>query len=245
MAWDSFSNYNDSPQSKQELHILNVYKDTDFLNEVEAIFPKDRTVPVSQFSLDPKTKLAMFKGKKQWKFTSHSAFIESLPLANQQQQSEAKELIKLIPKVQVAELSQRFQIREDDVWFYLLGNARFERVYRDTSPYTLLNSDIDDNHIVRIRHDITKEDFLNLWDYIKKAKLNKQGKLPKNRMPANPELIYAIFKQRQKSPPVSFGKITKMYLSGTLPNFSDKPKSTMTVQNLTREYNRYKPDNYL
>jgi hypothetical protein len=138
-------------------------------------------------------------------------------------------------------LTKKYFISVEDIKLYSRGLISTDRVKRQELPF-MLRSDGNGHWNAWINKDITKEEYLEMWEDIKRFKLMRYGKEVRKRPPDNPQLIYAIFKQRQKSPPVSFGKITKMYKEGKLPNYNGGIKKSTTIQNLTREYNRYKPD---
>jgi hypothetical protein len=159
-----------------------------------------------------------------------------------------KEVIKLqnteLNNENLLNLAKKYYISVENIKLFINGLLANNRVKRPLKTYDL-RADGNGHWKAWINKDISKDEFLEMWAEIKRFKSLRTGKAVRKRPPDNPKLIYAIFKQRQLNPPTSFGNITKMYLAETLPYCDEKPKSTMTTQNLTREYNRYKPENKL
>lgn len=232
--------YKEGPQTTQESHILSVYKDPDFLGDIDSIFPTDRAVMVSQYEIRPPDYSPTLVGKKKHRYTGHKTFLEYLSLANMQQADELRKFVSTIADRDVSDVAEKYSIRPADVWFYLYGRANGERVYREQShPYTYYE-DPYGNPFIKIDLEITKEDFMQLWKQLSKEKAAKhKGKIPKNKLPEYNELLYAIFKARRKG--TSFGEIFSLYSAKKLPYYSKLVSSIDSEQKLKDYYYKFGP----
>jgi hypothetical protein len=224
--FDEYSLGKSGPNSKIHLHLINVYKDPDFDKDLADLFPD---------VLGPDTDDTSIVIKK----SSYPRFIDCMAHVYW---DEKAILVEEVPREQMIALADKYVITESNVLSYLLGNPHTNT---NTSKNVFDIKKTDNRMTVSFNLDVTKQDILMLWSDIALIKELTYGKVPKNKLPQNGRLIYAIWKQRQKSPPLSFGKIYKLYIDKKLPNYSEYEdsdyKSTMTLNDLTREYNRYKP----
>lgn len=223
---DEYGLSKEGPLSLQDLHLANVFRDPEFDKDLAELFP-DALGPDTD-----DTSVVITKSSK-------DRFIDCMARVYW---DEKAILVEEVPREQMIKLANEYAISENDILSYLLGNPH-------TNTLTLKGVfDIkrDGNRMtVSFDLDITKQDILMLWHNIASIKELTYGKIPKNKLPANDRLIYAIWKQRRKKSQPSFGDIYKLYMDKKLPNYSEFDdsdyKSSMTIPDLTREYNRYKP----
>ena len=127
-----------------------------------------------------------------------------------------------------------------DVWFYLRGSNRTWTVDREVwQPYSFA-SDLYGNYKVTFNYDITKEDFLQVWQLIQRHKYNaNRGVIPKKKLPEQGKLLYAIFKSRQKG--LTYPAIFKLYSDRVLPYFEKGAASLGSEDKLEEYYRKYRP----
>lgn len=237
MAWDYFGVYKEGAQSPRELHILNVYQDPDFLADIDRLYPSGLSVFVGASG--------GVESKGNIELPNHEAFLKILKLVNSEQRQLMQRQLSAVSLEKVAETANKYAIRPTDVLFYLSGNASFERVYRvSPMPYTITTND-NFNYKVAFNLDITKEDFMQTWKLVARYKNDMYGgKIAKTKLPANDKLLYAIFKQRQKTPPTPFSKIHKMYLIDDLPGYKHEKADDDRIYDTKKfeeYYRKYKP----
>jgi hypothetical protein len=224
--YDDYGLGKSGPLSIQHLHLVNVYKDPDFDKDLAALFSN---------VLGPDTDDTSIVITK----SSYPRFIECMAHVYW---DEKAILVEKVPREQMIAVADKYAISESNVLSYLLGNPHTNT---NTTSTIFDIKKVGNRMTVSFNLDVTKKDMTMLWEHVARLKQMTFGKLPKNKLPENDKLVYAIFKQRQKNPPLSFGKIHKLYIDKKLPNYSEFEdsdyKSTMTVSDLTREYNRYKP----
>ena len=224
--YDDYGLAKSGPLSVEHLHRTNVYKDPDFDKDLAVLFPDVLGADTDD------TSIVITK-------SSYPRFIDCMAHVYW---DEKAILVEEIPREQMTELANKYAITEGDVLSYLLGNPHTNT---NTTSTIFDIKKVGNRMTVSFNLDVTKEDMTMLGKHVAMLKQMTFGKLPKNKLPENDRLVYAIFKQRQKNPPLSFGKIYKLYMNKELPYYSDfedsKYKANMTAPDLTREYNRYKP----
>jgi hypothetical protein len=87
--------------------------------------------------------------------------------------------------------------------------------------------------------DIKKHQFDELWGYMQRiSKMNNLLKPSKEKLPEDMELLYAIFKSRARGH--TFPQIFKMYRSGSLPSYENKPTNKFETEfEMKKYYSKY------
>ncbi len=237
MTWDHFGIYKEGAQSPRELHILNVYKDPDFSADIELLYPPNLSINIEA--------IGVVESKGNVELPNHETFLKVLRHVTLEQQQLMKAQLNAVSDSKVKAMAHKYAIKEEDVLFYLYGNATFDRFHRDSyQPYSLQSQD-DFNYTIKLNLDITKEDFMQIWKLIARYKNERyKGKITKTKLPVYDRLLYAIFKQRQKTPPTPFPKIHQMYLNDTLPGYKHEQEDDDRIydaKKLEEYYNKYKP----
>ena len=212
--------------SKQDLHRTNVYKDPEFDKDLARLFPN---------VLGPDTDDITITITK----SSYKRFIDCMAHVYL---DEKALLVEKVPREKLVELADKYAITHSNILSYLLGNPHTHTLII-TTLFDIKK--VGNRMTVSFNLDVTKKDILMLWKHIAGLKVTAYGKIPKNKPLENDRLIYAIFKLRSQSPPISFSKIYQLYKNKELPNYSEFEdsdyKNSMTLNDLAREYNRYKP----
>lgn len=89
---------------------------------------------------------------------------------------------------------------------------------------------------------VTKKEFDDIWKFLQwyREKRLFISRTTKRKPPENGQLIYAVFKARQKSPPTTFREIFRQYQNKELPLYNGS-RSLKSEDSLERYYNKYKP----
>ena len=239
MAWDYFGLHKQGPQSTQELHINNVYKDPEFQQGVEALFPKNNTVFIEAFR--PTTAGTTFvQPARQIKVANHKAYLDLLPLLNIEKRNEVLAWLDPINDKDIEALATKYAIRTNDVWFYLTGSFKTQTAYRTKLPFDIKWDD-NDNYTIKFHGDITKEDFLAIWATLERHKRGRHGgKTPRNRLPEHDRLLYAVFKARQRN--MSFPAIYDDYKAKKLKYYEgEAPTEFNSPEKFAQYYRDNKP----
>jgi hypothetical protein len=196
LAKDMLFNQLRNPETTQDMHVLNVYKDPEFLEDIKSSFPElvalvdiKSTYELPDGTIDPQTKMRMFYK------------------------------IEKLDDRQFYQLSIKYVIHVNDTKIFLMGRHHTRKVFGARRSYSLTPNTGGD-WTASIPVDITKEDFMKMWEDINRnKKLIHNKKVPKTKPPKHDELLYAIFKQRQLDSPTPFSKIHTMYLDDKLPYY--------------------------
>ena len=134
--------------------------------------------------------------------------------------------------------------KSNNITLQELGSFEIGRIlYLDTNQKTTeLNCDFS-TLTATISFDITKTtkaELIEQFDIIEKLRKNVWQTQPKFRTGVrNPELVFAIFKARQKN--ISFNEIYELYEACELPYYTKKPTQFKDTKQLENFYNLYKP----
>ncbi len=157
--------------------------------------------------------------------------------------AQAQHLI-IEDKELVADLANKFCITLDDLRLYADG------WYAVGAPY---GNELQDSGIVqngnglyyKIGAKTTLKDITKEWDYIKLLRKDYYGKQnTKNKAPENHELIYAVFKARNRSKPYRFSEIYSQYSTNQLKGYSVKvspDRLQYDEESLERYFRKYMP----
>jgi hypothetical protein len=197
----------------RQLHILHVYNDPDFVNEMKEILEYNKSSTGKAFTFgDTELLDTIFKSLlEKWCLSLVDIRNYIFRLSNR----DTKDVLE--PEIRYL-LNPNLYITSDGI------NIQ--------DQYSSIVFDIDH---------IKKQDFLEMWESIRKVQKIRNQKFYRTRATSDYDLIYAIFKQRQQK--VTFKAIFDMYVDGKLPGYNNKPKigSTRDSEWLHKHYDRYKP----
>lgn len=206
------------PETTQDMHVLNVYKDPEFMKEVKSQFPEleawidiEKAYEMPDGSMDHRSKMNMFYG------------------------------VEKLDDKQFYELALKYAVHVNDIKIFLMGRHHTGNVYGARRSYALTPNTGGD-WVANIPTDISKDDFMKMWVEIKRNKsLQFLKKLPKTKPPTYDKLLYAIFKARQRNE--TFTQIFKQYENKELPYYEGGISSMFrNDQDKFEEYYRkYKP----
>jgi hypothetical protein len=252
MAWDDFGIYKLGPQTPKELHLLNVYKDPEFMSDIEDIFPKNKSILVNKYTMDLESQKDIPAGTEKVQFPDQKSFVKSLRLCNQVQKEQVLKLLEKIDDKHIKSLADKYAIAIQDIQFYLSGSNQtgnaFQgkylsegKVYRYSyHSWHNLPSNTENAYLVSIDENITKEDFMQIWKMIAEHKKRSfEGKVPKNKLPVYDKLLYAMFKARQQNK--SFGQIFDDYSKGILSHYEKGARPISSEEKLKDYYYKYSP----
>jgi hypothetical protein len=223
LAKDMLFNQLKKPETTQDFHVINVYKDPEFIKDVKSQFPKlgayidiENIYKMPDGTMDHRTKTKVFYG------------------------------IEKLDDKQFYELALKYAIHVNDIKIFLMGRHHTGKVYGVRRSYTL-TPHIGGDWIANIPTDISKDEFMDIWKIVNRNKrLIYQKKVPKKKPPIHDKLLYAIFKQRQLTPPTSFPKIHAMYMSDRLPYYiheKDDDDRIYDAKKLEEYYRKFSPRN--
>lgn len=144
----------------------------------------------------------------------------------------------------LADIAQKYLLTVDEVMHFIVGVRGVMPLPRDL-PFRINWDDYDNEDYLTVTFDnnIKKKDFDEVWKLIKrKQKAKRVGKESRNKPLVDDKLVYAVFKQLQKSPKPTFTDIHDLYDTRKLPLYDKKPRKQFDdVQKLENYYNRHKP----
>jgi hypothetical protein len=143
-------------------------------------------------------------------------------------------------KANATMLAKRYAISEEDLNFYHLGYD--ELGVLNTDLQYMIDFDEKENQvIIRLDPGFTKADFIRLWHEIERdAPELVAAKNKRRRGPENHQLIYAVFKARQRN--MTFKAIFEDYANGRLAYYINSNSTQFKNEDdLERFYIQYKP----
>lgn len=145
----------------------------------------------------------------------------------------------------LAEIAQKYLLTVDEVMHFIVGVRGVMPLPRDL-PFRINWNDYENEDYLTVTFDgnIKKKDFDEVWKLIKrKQKANRVGKESKNKIPVDDKLVYAVFKQLQKTPTPTFADIHDLYDTQKLPLYNKPPRGQFDdVQKLENYYNKHRPE---
>ena len=120
MAWLEFGIYKDGAYSPQDLHVLNVYKDPEFLEDIAKVFPKNRNIFVEVQVVRTSVGKDSNLNAREIKLQDLNAFLELLPKLNYNQKQQALKILDLIETEELKRLVVNYSISVNDVWMMIL-----------------------------------------------------------------------------------------------------------------------------
>ena len=216
LAKDMLFNQLRNPETTQDMHVLNAYKDPEFLEDIKSSFPElvalidiKSTYELPDGTNDPQTKMRMFYK------------------------------IEKLDDKQFYELALKYVIHINDIKIFLMGRHHTGKVYGSRRTYVLEPPHKGD-WVANIPADITKEEFMKMWEDISRNKrLLFQNKIPKRKRVKHDELLYAIFKARQKG--MSYSKIHEDYQLDKLPYYTGPSNLFIDEEKFEEYYREYSP----
>lgn len=214
-GWQHYAVYENKPRTVQEAHIFNVYRDSEFIDDVEELFPEKNKLLNTIKSIDVDEEKVKIRDK-----------IRSLN----------PEGVKLLAK--------KYLIDDEDVRLFLTGDDTIWFFYRkdDWRPYELFINK-DGNITAKFNIDITKKAFIQMWEVVASRKrIDFKGKIPQPKLREHTNLLYAIFKAKEIRGE-KFPQIYKQYKNKSLPYFEgEKPTEFNNVDKLAAYYRQNKPN---
>jgi hypothetical protein len=212
MAWSKLGQFKVGPQSVQELHILNVYKDSEFIKDVSLVSP--------------------YRDK----------FMKQPGQTTADRNKQSSKVFATTDKGKVEDLATKYAVTTSDVWWYINGyNRRGDFARKHRKPFKWVDR-TDDTVTFQINIGITREDFMQVWEQFGRIiqEPNDEGKIPKNRLPKHDKLLYAIFKARQSN--ATFPSIYEQYKERKLAYFEGEPPTEFnSVEKFAQYYRDHKP----
>jgi len=168
MTWHKLGQFKVGPQNLHELHVSNVYKDAEFIEDVEIIFPgRNRLLELEQQN-------------------PNDATIEKQIIDG----------VRAVDSSERERLAEKYSITIDDVAWYLRGyNQRTGEFHRaKKKPFKAMGRG-DGTITIEFHADVTKEDYLEAWNH---WVVPLKGKATQPKLPVHDKLLYAIFKAREQ-----------------------------------------------
>lgn len=146
----------------------------------------------------------------------------------------------------INKIAAKYRIDSSDVIYFAKG--LFDSTLSSkNSPYEIKHG--NDGYVIHLAEDITRKEFLQIWDKVSANKKEKyHGKIPRQKLPFDTSLVYAIFKVREhRLKKLSYEDIINMLLHGLLPYFEGKKTKIRLgtydtfVGNLAKYYHRHEP----
>lgn len=211
MTWNKTLTYKSNDENTHELHVLNAYADPEFLSDL---------LYVAKNGTDELDKI----------------LLSGLLPNNQEMYADLadKSLATTI------DISKKYYLTMDEI-LHFAGGRGIMPLPRD-KPFAVNWDEYDDqdNFSVCFATDIKKEDFMQIWELIKRKQTIKYGGKTFKRKPVeNDKLIYAIFKAQIKGD--GFSRIFKNYQKGSLEGYPGSSSQYQTEESLERYYKKHKP----
>lgn len=204
MAWNKYLTYKQGDESTRDLHVLNVYNDPEFNDDVLKATHGNPSNILAGTKYDPD-------------------YDESAPSLH--------------------DVAKKYHLTLEETMHFSFGRGLMPL---PKDPPFSINWDEYDNYsepfTIKFTNDIKKEDYLALWEAIKRrqaAARHPDDKKSRNRTPENDKLIYAIFKARLKNK--KFSQIFRAYQTNTLDGYSGGNQQFAAEESLERYYGKYKP----
>jgi len=143
-------------------------------------------------------------------------------------------------------LAQKYCVTEDEVMHYVSGLTAVLPTPKERPFFINLDEyDDKDYFTVTVDADIKEKDFREVWKLIsRKQKQRQGGKQTRNRPYDDDRLVYAIFKELQKTPKPKFPTIFDLYRNGELEYYKGGTTNWLSsAKDLREYYNDYKPSN--
>jgi hypothetical protein len=204
--------------STHELHVLHVFQDDDFANDMNKLLRSNGNILQEGFFFQ---NIELLDGLLQpllnkW-CISLASVRDYIDWLNQSKNEEVADYLRKQPSIL---LNPNIYIQDDGI--------------NQQDRFSSIVFDIDR---------VQKQDFLDAWNRISDMQKARNKKQSRSRATADDKLIYAIFKQRQKTPPTTFKTLYEMYENGSLPGYDESPRRGIYRDYtwLQKHYNRYKP----
>ncbi len=142
------------------------------------------------------------------------------------------------------DIAEKYLLTLDEVMHFVIGVRGVMPLPREL-PFRINWDDYDNEEYLTVTFDgnIKKKDFDEVWKLIKrKQKAKRVGKQSRNKPLVDDKLVYAVFKQLQKTPRPTFKEIHDSYDTQKLPLYDKKPRKQFDdEQKLENYYNKHKP----
>lgn len=220
MAWNEDGSYYFGYLNAQELHLANVYKDPDFIADIELLMP------------------------------AHRHFIYQLRSARLANNAASENfLLNKLNKLDqelVKKITDKYVITHADILFFLKDRLGWAFVERGEKPFEVIDVDDKGNYTVRLQSDIKEKDILQLWRMVAEHKAKRRsGKATRNRANVYDELVYAIFKAKMKDKKLTYLQIFWQYQEDKLEGYElEKGKDNKIFKNyetFKQNYIRHRP----
>lgn len=196
---------------------MHVYEDSEFVAEVERLLP-DRKKYLAAMDMQASN------DDKMREYTKMRSAIKDVSLAD------------------MTELAEKYAVTVNDILLYMDGQYETWGFYRKgKKPYQLHLNTKTRQYRAQFDEDITREEFLTMWDFIARNKDKKHnGKIPQPKLLRHHALLYAMFKGRQHG--MTFPEMYKLYTERQLPYFiGEKPTEFNTPEKFAEYYHNNKP----
>ena len=200
----------------RELHVMHVFQDPDFVADIQQVLQENNNAIEEAYFLQKNEFLNKTLQPIQQKWCLTIADIRNYI----GWKSTSDDVLDYLQKEAHILLNPNLYIQDDGI--------------NEQDKFSSLVFDIDR---------VQKRDFLEVWNKISNIQKIRNEKQSRTRVTADDKLIYAIFKQRQKTPPTTFKVLYEMYESNSLPGYNEKPRRGIYRDYtwLQKHYNRYKP----
>lgn len=139
-------------------------------------------------------------------------------------------------KVEYPNIANKYNIDISELHLYIVQSKLAGGIIPTRSKIKIMNIDTENElYLVQLPFNVSKAELNTLWD--KMNILKPAHRQTRRRSIEYPELVYAIFKQRQKK--LSFLKIHKLYEDNLLPGYTG-PNQLSEIE-LRQYYNRNIP----
>ncbi len=216
---DYFWNQRKEPETAQEFHVINVYRDADFASDARNAFPD---------------------------YLSHIDIAGNNIMPDGTRKPHLKlryfGVIERLDDSLFTDVANKYAISPNDIKIYLMGLHHTGDVFGRRQDYRL-KPDHKGGWLATFSVNIKEQEFKKMWKQVKRNKrLIHSGKVPKAKPPTYDKLLYAIFKARQSKPkPTTFKRIFDLYKDKNLPNY-DGPTNMFTSEDKLEDYYRkHKP----
>lgn len=216
---DYFWNQRKDPETAQESHVINVYKDPDFASDARVTFPEYLS------HIDIKGHNVMPDGTRKPHLKLHYFRV-----------------IEKLDDSLFSEVARKYAISPSDIKIYLMGLHHTGQVFGQRQDYRL-KPDKKGGWIATFSVNIKEQEFKKMWKQVKRNKrLIHSGKMPKAKPPTYDTLLYAIFKARQSKPkPMPFREIFDLYKDKKLPHYNGPNRMFKSEDKLEEYYRKHKP----
>ncbi len=190
-----------------------------------------------------------FKTAREWHIYhafNDPKFIEQYDEIFLDKKAKRQKQLTEVDKAKLSKLADDFGLEVEDIIVYSGVPSRYGGGISRQGGWVWYDK-MSESFIYRVSPDITRDGVVKLWKQHQAVRAMHTGQSrTKRKKPEDTELLYAIFKAKQKSPPLTFDAIFKLYQKGKLNYYEEGTTNWLnSVDSLKRYYYKYRPSTWL